>query len=59
MSNMRAFRCDICSYLEYDAASLGRLEYLIDHPAPEYEEEVVPRGTQPLPPEPTRPLSRR
>jgi len=37
VTSMPAQRCDVCGSLEYDAVQMGRLHYLIDHPAPEYK----------------------
>lgn len=58
VANMSAQRCDVCGFLEYDAVQLGRLQYLIDHPAPEYE--IKPhRNKRPFIPESLQPLSNR
>lgn len=58
VANMPAHRCDVCRFLEYDAMQLGRLQYLIDHPAPEYKTKPL-RNKRPLPPEQPQPLSGR
>jgi len=58
VANMPAHRCDVCRYLEYDAMQLGRLQYLIDHPASKYEIKPL-RNKRPLPPKQPQPLPTR
>ena len=58
VANMPAHRCDVCGFLEYDAAHLGRLQYLIDHPAPEYDIKLR-QNKRPFVPESQLPLSSR
>ena len=47
VANMPAHRCDVCRFLEYDAMQLGRLQYLIDHPAPKHGVKSL-RNKRPL-----------
>jgi len=58
VANMPAYRCDVCRFLEYDAAQLGRLQYLIDHPAPEYAIKPL-RNKRPLSAKQPQPLPTR